>query len=235
MGPNDLVTGNTGNSFECFFYPPTQGKREIVIVEEGGKKWCLPIWEKLHLVLHNERKEEKINERRGLTQERGEVSERPVVPGLGGWAGATGVNKLKLEGGGWEVRGLTWKRWQCSPHLHSGPEALGSGGSRGKWRKRAMERGEQGPQRPGSQEGAGSSALCAGTSSGERDSDRELKPQTTLLRLSEVTAAHVFNAVSQVSSQQMACFPFHRQREIRLEGTCRRPHPTSSLHTCHMQ
>lgn len=88
---------------------------------------------------------------------------------------------------------------------------------------------------PGSQEGAGGSALCAGTSSGERDSDRELKPQTTSLRLSEVTAAHVFNAVSQVGSQQMACFPFHRQREIRLEGTCSRPHPTSSLHACHMQ
>lgn len=63
--------------------------------------------------------------------------------------------------------------------------------------------------------------------------NRELKPQTTSLLLSEVTAAHAFNAVSQVSSQQMARFPFHRQREIRLEGTCRRPRPTSSLHTCH--
>lgn len=84
-------------------------------------------------------------------------------------------------------------------------------------------------------EGAGSSALCGVTSSGERDSDRELKPQTTSLPLSEVTAAHAFNAVSQVSSQQIARFPFHRVSEIRLEGTCRRPHPTSSLHTCHTQ
>ena len=164
---------------------------------------------------------------------------RPVrglrCQGRGGWAGATGVNKLKPEGGGWEVRGLTWKRWQRSPHLHSGLEALGSMGSRGKWRKRLLERGEQGPQWPGSWEGAGSSALCGGTSSGERDSDRELKPQTTSLLLSEVTAAHAFNAVSQLSSQQMARFPFHRQREICLEGTCRRPHLTSSLHTCHSQ
>jgi len=150
----------------------------------------------------------------------------------GGWAGATAVNKLKLEGGSWKARGLRWKLWQCSPHSHSDPESLGSGISQGKWRKRPPERGEQRPQRPGSWEDAGTSALCGGTSSGERDSDQEPEPQTTSLPLFEVTASHAFSAVSQVSSQQMACFPFHRQREIRLEGTCRRPHPTSSLHTC---
>ena len=153
----------------------------------------------------------------------------------GGWAGATAVNKLKLEGGSWKARGLRWKLWQCSPHFHSDPESLGSGVSRGKWRKRPPERGEQRPQRPGSWEDAGTSALCGGTSSGERDSDQELEPQTTSLPLFEVIASHAFSAVSQVSSQQMACFPFHRQREIRLEGTCRRPHPTSSLHTCDTQ
>ena len=59
--------------------------------------------------------------------------------------------------------------------------------------------------------------VCGGTNSGERDSDWELEPQTTSLLLFEVTASYAFSAVSQVSSQQMACFLFHRQREIRLE------------------
>ena len=103
--------------------------------------------------------------------------------GGSGWAGAKGVNKLKLEGGGWKARGFRRKLWQCSPHLHSDPESLGSGVSRGWWRKRPLERGEQGPQWPGSWEGAGTSALCGGTSSGQGDSDRELEPQTTSLPL----------------------------------------------------
>ena len=161
--------------------------------------------------MYNERKEEKLNERRGLTQEWGGARV------AGGWAGATGVNKLKLEGGSWKARGLRWKLWQCSPHFHSDPESLGSGVSLGKWRKRPLERGEQGPQRPGSWEDTGMSVLCGGTSSGEHDSDQELEPQTTSLLLFEVTASYAFSAVSQVSSQQMACFLFHRQREIRLE------------------
>ena len=161
--------------------------------------------------MYNEREEEKLNERRGLTQEWG----GPRV--AGGWAGATGVNKLKLEGGSWKARGLRWKLWQCSPHFHSDLESLGSGVSLGKWRKRPLERGEQGPQWPGSWEDTGMSVLCGGTNSGERDSDWELEPQTTSLLLFEVTASYAFSAVSQVSSQQMACFLFHRQREIRLE------------------
>ena len=69
MGPSDLVNREHRQLLLSVFFPPTQGKREIVIVEEGGKKWCLSVWEKLQLVLHNERKKEKINERRGLTQE----------------------------------------------------------------------------------------------------------------------------------------------------------------------
>lgn len=55
-----------------FFFPYTGKERKHSSGGSWIKNWCLVRWEEVQHVLYNERKEEKENERRGLTQERNE-------------------------------------------------------------------------------------------------------------------------------------------------------------------